>query len=505
MRKLLIWMGFLAALANSAPARDLYVNNVQGQDSRDGLSPASALATVEKALQLATAGDTVHLTPTDQDYREKILLKDKGGEPGQPITLDGHGIFLDGSEPAASWEPAGEHLWTLKGEISRGALVVDRRLVLERKFAPDLEPGQFCVENTQFDNGVLFFKPPVGRELAAYRISVIMADGTTLETDPVKWRVGSMTSYKLGEKLRPVRVLLDGTQAPLLDTKDRLLPGKWCLAAGQVYYYPPAGRTPPEMEIRRVERGTGITLTGKMAHVVVRNFNVRYVWNDAYNIHGEVTDAAFYNCNAYDCFDEGFSAHDACETLLDGAIFERCDNGVFNVNKSGGSVTRNLTVRQSRDYGYGCAILDSTARHSLTQAVLEDNPTPLFGRYLEAEKVSIINREAGEITLAGPLRLEQATVRGPVSLTFAPGNGPVEIGHSAFLDAGAIAFEKAAQVTLNAVYWSPGAQVLLKKKAKPLPIADWLNQLSAAGSATGGGLLPAAPAGALLPGIGWPE
>jgi hypothetical protein len=501
----LIPLALALFLVGSAPARDLHVNNVRGDDSREGLSPATALATVEKAIQLATPGDTIHLTPTEQPYREQILLKDKGGEPGRPITLDGHGIFLDGSEPAGPWEKTGERLWVMRGEGSRGALVVDKRLVLERKLAPDLEPGQFCFENTQFDQGVLFFKPPAGKEVADCRISAVLADGRTVETDPAKWRVGSLISYKLGPKSAPVRILLDGAEAPLLAARDHLKPGEWCLAEGSVHYYPPAGRTPPDMPIRRLVRGTGITLTGKMAHVVVKNFNVRYVWNDAYNIHGQVTGAAFYNCNAYDCFDEGFSSHDDCETLLDGAVFERCDNGVFNVNKSGGSETRNLTVRQSRHYGYGAAIPDSAARHTLSNAVLEDNPTPLFARYLEAENVRIVTTGAAkpEIALTGPVRLNRATVEGPFTLLLSPGSGPIDLQNTVFRAPGILAFEKPATLRQENVFWSPGTELMRKRNTKPLLLDTALAIPEDTLGTKGGGLLE--PGAAVPPGIGWSE
>ncbi len=59
-------------------------------------------------------------------------------------------------------------------------------------------------------------------------------------------------------------------------------------------------------------------MNGPQSHFVIRDLNVNYVYNDGFNIHGTVKDAQFYNCNASDCGDEGFSAHDGCETLLDG-------------------------------------------------------------------------------------------------------------------------------------------------------------------------------------------
>ena len=53
--------------------------------------------TIHHAIRAALPGDTIHLEP--KVYLDYAGFYQKKGEPGKPITLDGHGATLDGSEP----------------------------------------------------------------------------------------------------------------------------------------------------------------------------------------------------------------------------------------------------------------------------------------------------------------------------------------------------------------------------------------------------------------------
>jgi hypothetical protein len=145
---------------------------------------------------------------------------------------------------------------------------------------------------------------------------------------------------------------------------------------------------------------------------VIRNFNVRHVWNDGYNIHGGCKDVSFYNCNAEDCGDEGFSSHDDCETLLDGAVYRNCDNGVMNVNRAK-SVTRNVIIANCRSVGFGGM---EQVRQEVENLILINNPGQLSGPNLTARNVLIINTPDGRaesaISLGGVCKLERITVLG---------------------------------------------------------------------------------------------
>ena len=88
---------------------DIHVHPVTGIDANDGRS--AAVKTIARAIRIAQPGDTIHLAPGT--YFESADLSNKHGEPDKPITLDGHGAVLDGSEPvrAADWESLGGDLY----------------------------------------------------------------------------------------------------------------------------------------------------------------------------------------------------------------------------------------------------------------------------------------------------------------------------------------------------------------------------------------------------------
>ena len=84
-----------------AVARDLHVDPALGHDGNDGIT--KPLKTIPRAIRLAKPGDTIHLKPVT--YYDYAGFYNKRGEPGKPITLDGHGAILEGSEPIdpTSW------------------------------------------------------------------------------------------------------------------------------------------------------------------------------------------------------------------------------------------------------------------------------------------------------------------------------------------------------------------------------------------------------------------
>ncbi|MGD9048586.1 MAG: hypothetical protein PVF77_11075, partial [Anaerolineae bacterium] len=82
---------------------DLWVDAINGDDGNDGLTPASALRTIQKAADLAGPGTTVHILPGI--YRESVRPAQSGSaaEPIRYIAEEGPGTaVLRGSEPASS-------------------------------------------------------------------------------------------------------------------------------------------------------------------------------------------------------------------------------------------------------------------------------------------------------------------------------------------------------------------------------------------------------------------
>jgi hypothetical protein len=103
-----------AVAVNVASAADIYVNNVQGDDRRNGQAPESLgvgngpVRTIAKAMRLADKGDRVILAATGQPYRESVTVSGghHSGMIGFPFELVGNGATLDGSISLAEadWE-----------------------------------------------------------------------------------------------------------------------------------------------------------------------------------------------------------------------------------------------------------------------------------------------------------------------------------------------------------------------------------------------------------------
>ncbi len=213
----------------------------------------------------------------------------------------------------------------------------------------------------------------------------IVIDGQGSElvgSDPVSpsgWSADAATGTYTRRDLRTKRFLMvDGRILPATKSAPSALKeGQWCEEGGGVYWKPPGGKGPEAFSVEVCTRANGVQISGSTAHLVVKNFNARAFWNDGYNIHGEVRAIEFYECNAREMGDEGFSAHGSAEVLLDGAVYEHCQNGVFNANTGGKTVTRNLVVRSVRGIGYGFTPRDIGVEHTLEGAVLLDCPIAL--------------------------------------------------------------------------------------------------------------------------------
>ncbi len=96
-------------------ARDIYVNNVEGDDRSTGDMQNNStvkmgpVRTIAKALRLARPGDHVVLASTGQPYRESVSLSGmrlSGAGDDLPVVITGNGAVLDGSVPVPddAWE-----------------------------------------------------------------------------------------------------------------------------------------------------------------------------------------------------------------------------------------------------------------------------------------------------------------------------------------------------------------------------------------------------------------
>ncbi len=232
--------------------RDLHVNQKTGDDSRDGV--AGPVRTIARAIKLAKPGDTIHLTPGT--WHESADLTNKHGYPGKPITLDGHGAILDGSEPvrAADWESLGDGLF--------------RKVKLMRRM-----------------NAAI-----IGRWFFLW-------DGTM---------------NRMGRTSK-------GPSKPLKKPDD-LQDNEWTYVKAEDAFYIrlPKNQTLEQANIRYPARSNAVVESLSGSYLVVRNITGTHVYNDGFNIHGAQKNMVFENIAAIECGDDGFSAHEDAECRIIG-------------------------------------------------------------------------------------------------------------------------------------------------------------------------------------------
>ncbi len=150
----------------SAAARDIFVDNVAGDDRATGHQSHHApdgsgpIQTIGKALHRAQGGDAIVLANTQRPYRESISLVGSchSGTAQEPFTLRGNGAILDGSAPVppAAWENyAGPVFRFRPPHLGCQQLFLDDRPATRVFVArtaggpPDLRPRQWCLLDGQ--------------------------------------------------------------------------------------------------------------------------------------------------------------------------------------------------------------------------------------------------------------------------------------------------------------------------------------------------------------------
>ncbi len=175
---LLVWI----TLSAGASARDIFVNNVAGDDRFSGAAPATQGArlgpcrTIAHALELAAKGDRIVLAATGEPYRESITLQ-AGRHSGfgeRPFEIIGGGATLLGSAPVpdAAWEHVGREVYRFAPPRKSSQLLFLDDKPAERVPVgpadlnlPDLQPRQWCM----FQRDVYFRTEP-GRTPGSYHL-----------------------------------------------------------------------------------------------------------------------------------------------------------------------------------------------------------------------------------------------------------------------------------------------------------------------------------------------
>jgi hypothetical protein len=250
----LLVLYLLAICAGPGVARDWCVDNLIGADDAAGTVEAP-LRTINTAIGRAAPGDTIHLVPNTEPYKQMVVFHNRSGEPGNPITIDGHGATLSGSEPLdpAAWEQVGPGLYRSTTLQPNSPAII----------------GRYCFI---FDGAI----NRMGRSSKGPR----PAWPKPTDLQPGEWT--------------------------------------WLADEGAFYVRTPGDKPLAECDIAAPMRANGVALSGLCEHLIIRNLTATHVWNDGYNIHGESHDILVENIRAIECGDDGISAHEQCDIEVRG-------------------------------------------------------------------------------------------------------------------------------------------------------------------------------------------
>lgn len=210
MRRVWIFAATLALLAcvivSPGLGRDIFVNNVTGDDRNDGVVAANEdvrrgpVRTIACATKIAEAGDRIVLAKTEQPYRESITLQGgrNSGLSTQPFILEGNGATLEGATPVpqGAWQFVSGNVFRFQPRrLHHQNLFLDgipavRREAKNDEPLPKLKPLEwcmwrqaihFCVEDdaTPGSYDLTFAAHPVG--ITLYEVHNVVVTNLTIQ------------------------------------------------------------------------------------------------------------------------------------------------------------------------------------------------------------------------------------------------------------------------------------------------------------------------------------
>jgi len=160
----------LLSMARVSLARDVFVNNLLGDDARDGHSrvistsvTGGPVRTLTHALEIAIAGDRIILANNGVPYRESVTIFGgaNSGGPISPFMIEGNGATLNGSVsvPSKAWENYNGDVFRFRpvhaafGQVFLDGRPAKRRMLVRQGAIPNLEPREWCLAG-----GMIYFR-----------------------------------------------------------------------------------------------------------------------------------------------------------------------------------------------------------------------------------------------------------------------------------------------------------------------------------------------------------
>jgi len=166
---------------SSASARDIFVDNVIGDDRRAGTSSIIAgqgggpCRSIAKALRVAQPGDRVIIAKTPEPYREGITIQGPrhNGSDRFPLVIVGNGATLDGTTllTGAQWEYVGTNTFrTRPAHMSYQQLFLDDQPAAHKQPPPG-QPPHLGLHEWCLQDGWIYFRTDKNKLPADYNLS----------------------------------------------------------------------------------------------------------------------------------------------------------------------------------------------------------------------------------------------------------------------------------------------------------------------------------------------
>ncbi|MDO4550525.1 MAG: right-handed parallel beta-helix repeat-containing protein [Planctomycetia bacterium] len=161
----------LNGLNQEVMARDIFVDNIRGNDEFTGWNTAinadgnGPVRTIRRALELARAGDRIVLAKNEEPYRESVTFigKNHSGALSGPFILEGNGAILDGSVEINPelWKFYGNGIFYFRPKYIAYQNLFLNGKPLSRAEVPGHEIPEIKLERMQWcmHEGNLLFKP----------------------------------------------------------------------------------------------------------------------------------------------------------------------------------------------------------------------------------------------------------------------------------------------------------------------------------------------------------
>jgi hypothetical protein len=165
----------------SAAARDIFVDNLIGDDRRAGSSAAvvgdqgGPCRSIAKALRIAQPGDRIVIAKTPEPYREGITIQGPrhSGSDRFPLVIVGNGATLDGTVPLAEahWQYTSNNTFrTRPAHMSYQQLFVDDQPAVRHQPPPGQLP-QLALHEWCLVDGWIYFRTDEGKLPLHYNLS----------------------------------------------------------------------------------------------------------------------------------------------------------------------------------------------------------------------------------------------------------------------------------------------------------------------------------------------